>query len=121
MDVLIIKPQHGSRILSGEKLVEVRGSRTSKTGERIGIAYSKSGCVYGEATLKDIIRFDERKWEEFKWAHTVNCSFEEICQRYKQPWGWIMLEPELYPEPKRYYHPAGAVIWVSNAIFLEDM
>lgn len=119
MDVLIIKPQFGSKILAGEKLLEIRGSRTNKRG-RIGIAYSKTGQVFGEVTLADIICFDEAKWEEFRWAHLAECSFAEMCQTYKQPYGWIMLEPVLYDKPKRYYHPAGAVIWVSNPMIYGD-
>ena len=120
MDILIIKSPHAENILDGKKLLEIRGSRTTKTGERIGIAVSGTGRVYGEVTIPDIIRFDEEKWEKFKWAHLAQCSFNEICQRYKQPWGWIMQDPIWYPKPKKYYHPAGAVIWVSSAMILEE-
>lgn len=120
MDVLVIKSPHAENILDGLKLVEIRGSRTSKVGERIGIAISGTKHVYGETTLKDVIRFNPQTWEEFKWAHLSRYTFEEICQIYRQPYGWIMLEPYRYPEPKRYYHPPGAVIWVSNAQILED-
>lgn len=119
MDVLIIKPQYGSKILAGEKLLEIRGSRTNKRG-RIGIAYSKTSHVYGEVNLRDIICFTEETWEQFRWAHLVNCSFAEICQTYRQPYGWIMTDPVLYEKPKRYYHPAGAVIWVSNPMLYEE-
>lgn len=119
MDVLIIKPQYGSKILAGEKLLEIRGSRTNKRG-RIGIAFSKTSHVYGEVELRDIIQFDEAKWEQFRWAHLSTSSFAEICQTYRQPYGWIMLNPIIYDKPKRYYHPTGAVIWVSNPTLYEE-
>lgn len=121
MDILLVKDPHATNILTGNKLVEIRGQRTTKVDERVGIAISGTKHVYGEVTIKGVIAFDETTWEKFRWAHLSECSFNEICKTYKQPYGWIMLDHVMYDEPKKYYHPPGAVIWVSNAVILEGL
>ena len=112
MDGLIIKPCWLKKILSHEKIIEVRGNATKKTGEEIYLIESK-GKVKGIAVIKSVFPFDEISWEDLRSAHKVDITFEELLKRYKTPYGWC-LEDVQEVTPFDYEKHQGAVIWVKN-------
>ena len=52
MSILIIKEEFGELILQNKKKWEIRGTNTKKR-ERIKIACSKTGLIFGEVDLVD--------------------------------------------------------------------
>ncbi len=108
MNALIIKKEHLDKILSGEKIWEIRGSRTHKR-EKIGLIESGSGSVVGECDLIDCIgplssdgyikNSDKHK--------SLNVKLS-----YKNTFAWVLENAVRYDLPKKYEHPKGAIIWV---------
>ena len=84
MDGLIIKPYWLNKILSHEKTVEVRGSDTKKTGEKIYLIESK-GKVRGTAIIRNTVRFTEDIWQAYKDVTGVTLTWEELTKRYNTP------------------------------------
>ena len=111
---LIIKPFWMSKILSGEKSIEVRSCCHHSTGERVLLLISGGWCV-GSATLGECFAFDCVSWQSLRLEHCVNLSYYQISARYKSPYGWKLLNVR-WCVPYRYKHPKGAIIWVKNVI-----
>lgn len=112
MDGLIIKPHWLNKIISGEKTLEIRGSGTSKVGTEIYLIES-GGKARATAVIKDCIRLDRNLWIAYKDLHCVGLSWEELTERYKQPYAWV-LDNVRKIEPFEYRKHQGAVIWVKN-------
>lgn len=109
MQGLVIRPFWANKILLGEKVWEIRGSRTHKRG-KIGIIISGTSKVWGTVDLVDCIpcpvgifntNIDKHRIEDLSGAF-----------RYNQTWAWVLENPVKYDEPVPYKHPQGAVIWV---------
>lgn len=114
MDILLIKPEWGEKILAGEKTWEIRGASTSKRGT-IALAYSKTGKKFGEVELADCIALTRDLWENGQQKHCApHISWDELLQMYKKPYAWVMKNPIKYKEPVPYTHRHGAVIWVKE-------
>lgn len=111
---LIIKPFWMKKILNGEKTIEVRGSVHHFVGERILLLTSGGWCV-GIATLGECFDFNCVLWRAFRLEHCVEMDYYTITQRYKQPYGWKLLNVKPCA-PFRYKHPKGAIIWVKDVI-----
>ena len=109
---LVIDTPHIDRILAGEKVWEMRSSRTATRG-LIALIRKGSGKVVGVARLVDVLgplsleerlaaidrhRIDEarlRSGEVEKWNHA-----------------WVLEDARRLDDPVSYEHPSGAVIWV---------
>jgi len=109
---LVIDTPHIDRILAGEKVWEMRSSRTATRG-LIALIRKGSGKVVGVARLMDVLgplsleerlaaidrhRIDEarlRSGEVDKWDHA-----------------WVLEDATRLDDPVSYEHPSGAVIWV---------
>ena len=113
MRILLLKPEWGEKILSGEKCWEIRGSDT-KIRERIAIAYSKTSLKYGEATLVNSFALTKELFERNFDKHRIPGTWDDCCKVYKNPVVWELSKPEQYAEPVKYNHPRGAVIWVNE-------
>lgn len=113
MKGLIIKPYWTDLILSGEKTVEVRGSKTSVRGE-IGIIKSGSKSVYGTAFLYDCKELTREDFENtYKESHRINMSYDELLKIYPKPHAWFIKVLKVYGKPIPYEHKRGCVIWVN--------
>lgn len=110
MRVLIVKEKWGKLILSKEKNIEIRGSKTN-VRERVGIAFSGTGKIYGEVDIVGCLKYNSVTFEMSKGKHLVDKRFKELP--YKEVYGWLLRNAEWYKEPKEYKHPKGAVIWVN--------
>lgn len=114
MDILIIKPNWGTKILNGEKTWEIRGSDTKKRG-RVALAFSRTGKKYGEAELTASIRLTENMWKSGFDKHCIcGMSWAELLEVYKHPHAWVFEKPAWYEEPIAFTPHPGAVIWVKE-------
>lgn len=113
MYILIMKPEWGEKILSGEKCWEVRRSKTGHIG-RIRIAFSGTQKKYGEVTLSKCIPLTKELFEANVDKHCIHDSWEEVCKVYPNPVAWVMENPETYKAPVPYIPHKGAVVWVKE-------
>lgn len=86
MNGLIIKPEWLDRIILYGKDIEVRGSITNHTGEKIYLLEKGTCKCVAVANLEcsGAIR-DEEHWEFLKPRHQIDKSWEAITKIYKQP------------------------------------
>jgi len=107
---LLIRSPWIEYILDGKKTWEIRSRKTNIRG-RIALIRSKSGLVVGEATLAGCILLDQDTYEKSSDLHMV--PRDEIDGLpYFKTYAWVLEDPLAYPEPIKYEHPSGAVIWV---------
>ena len=66
---LIVKEPWATMLCNGSKTMEIRGSKTSKVGERIAIARSGSGLLIGEVTIINSYSLDKEKIKETQSQH----------------------------------------------------
>lgn len=116
MDALVIRPFWANKIFREGKCWEIRGSKTNKRG-RIYIAKSMTSKIYGTVKIIDCIPLTKELWESNKDKHQVNMSWEELLNRYKTPYAWVLDEQLEFDTPIGYYHKPGAVIWVKDINF----
>lgn len=114
---LIIKKKWLDKILSGEKTLEIRGSKTAHICERIALIESGSSQIKGFCVIRSVIALTEEKWETERDRHCVELSFEDLLKRYKTAYAWELTDVIACKQPVPYKHPQGAVIWVN----LEDL
>lgn len=109
---LIIKKKWLDLIMSGKKILEIRGCRTSHVGEEIALLESGSQKIRGFCTIKEVMALDKGKWEAHRDRHCVDVPWENLIKRYKTPYAWHLsaITPK---EGLAYEHPKGAVIWVN--------
>lgn len=114
MDILIIKPQWGTKILNGEKVWEIRGSGTNKRGT-FAIAFSRTYKKYGEANLVNSIELTEKLWNANYDKHCIrDITWATLLQIYKHPHAWVFGSPIWYENPIPFTPHPGAVIWVKE-------
>ena len=105
---LIIREQWLTKILSGTKTWEIRGSATKRRG-RIALIQSKSGLVVGTCDLVNVVGpLDLRKLRSASWR----TSFRPSELPYASTHAWVVRAARRLRRPVPYAHPAGAVIWV---------
>jgi len=111
---LIIKSPWIEKILSGEKVWEIRGTATKKRG---WIALIKSGSkkIFGVCRLIDVV--GPLSLEEM--LNTVDnhlVPLEELKKDglpYSKTFAWVLDRPVTLEKPLPYSHPSGAITWVS--------
>jgi hypothetical protein len=106
---LVIRAPYVWQILDGVKKWEIRGTRTRKRG-RIALILAGSGTVVGFCDLVDVVgplTLDELQ----RTRHLHLSEADELP--YRRTFAWVMANPTSLPDPIRYRHPSGAVIWVS--------
>jgi hypothetical protein len=109
---LVVRSPWIERILNGEKVWEIRGSRTEKRGP-IALIKSGSGLVYGTVELVDVI--GPLTPEEMRTGfdkHTIPLDILAEGMPYKKPYAWVLRGPKMFERPVPYTHPQGAVIWI---------
>jgi hypothetical protein len=109
---LIIKPKWVDLILSGEKTIEVRGSKTNIRGE-ISIIKSGSKQIYGTVELFHCVELNKRNFEIWKDRHKLEISYDELLKIYPKPYAWCFTNIRKFGLPIEYEHKQGCVIWVN--------
>lgn len=110
MKGLIVKHNWADLILSGEKTLELRSTKTKIRGT-IGIIKSKTGKVFGEVDIVDCVKLNDTMFYALKENHKVLCNREDIP--YKNIYAWVLENPIIYKTPIEYKHKQGCVIWVN--------
>ncbi len=113
MDILIIREEPGTQILSGEKTWELRGSNTKKRG-KIAIAFSGTKKKFGTVELVDSIPLTRQLFESNVKKHRSPGTWDDLKSWYKNPHAWVLKNPKFFKKPIDYIHPSGAVIWVKE-------
>ena len=107
--VLVIKPEWAQRIITGDKIWEIRSGRTEKVGQRIGISMSGSSSVCAWATLKECHGpLTEGEWRATRDYH--RCT-QEARPYGKRTCAWEMRDIVVQIPPLRFTRKRGAVIW----------
>ena len=112
MKGLLIRSPFIDWILSGRKVWEIRGSRTTNLG-RIALIESGSGTVVGTCELTDVLgplSVSDLKRNSKKLGTTAR----EIGSRkpYPNTYAWVLSNARRLRTPIPYRHPPGAVKWV---------
>jgi len=106
MDALIIKKRYLDKIFSGEKIWEIRGSKTNKRC-KIGLIESGSGMVKGTCEIIDCIG----PLTDEELSETLDKHFAQDVY-YNKTYAWVLKNAKKYRQPVKYIHPKGAIIWV---------
>ena len=109
MKGLIIKKPWVDYILKGDKIWEIRGSKTKVRG-KIELIQSGSGLVVGCCEIIDCFQLS---LEEYKQNVNNHCVTNTDKLPYNQTYAWVIKNPTRYEQPRRYKHPNGAIIWVN--------
>lgn len=114
MDGLIIKEPYAGWILAGDKVIELRGSNTTKRGE-IAIIKSGTSKVYGTVEIVETFKIETRtQYEALRLKHCVGAERKDI--RYKNLWAWVLEKPTIFQTPIEYKPKLGQQIWVKDVI-----
>ena len=108
----MIEEKWGEMILNGEKTLEIRRGHCRKhAGERIGLCYSGTSCIYGYVDfVQSIGPLTADDWRELRDKHCVPGD----AMRYgAKTCGWVMRNPERCLQPFEIQRAGGAVIWQS--------
>jgi len=108
MNGLIIKSPYIDDILKGVKKWEVRGMKTQIRGT-IVLLQSGTGYALGTVDIVDCIELsidDYNNWDYRKAQEKVNKL------PYRKTYAYVLSNPKIYKNPKKYYHPKGAITWV---------
>ena len=109
MKGLIIKKPWVDYILQGDKIWEIRGSKTKIRG-KIELIQSGSGFVIGSCEIIDCIQLF---FEEYKTNVKKHCVTNTDKLPYNQTYAWVLKNQKRYEHPRKYNHPKGAIIWVN--------
>jgi hypothetical protein len=110
MNALIIRTPFVDKILEGEKIWEIRGSRTRVRG-KIALIRSGSGTIVGMCEIVDCI--GPLTPEQFRRnAKKAGLKPAEAKSTYVSMFAWVLTKARPLGKPVRYKHPSGAVIWV---------
>ena len=108
---LMIVEEPLSKILTGTKTWEIRGSRTL-IREQVALIHSASGTVVGVCDLVDCV--GPLSPEDLrKHASKAGMTRRTADSSYKQTFAWVIKNARRLPKPVPYKHPSGAIIWVT--------
>lgn len=116
MKGLLIRTPWIDKILAGEKIWEIRGSKTH-IRERIALIRAGSGKIVGTCDLVNSIgplTIQELK-ENCRKAGFDADSVKSLP--YKRTYAWVLKDAVRLKNERRYHHPSGAVIWVNITDF----
>lgn len=118
---LMIRDPYVTEILLHKKSWELRSSPTKFRG-RIGLIKSKSGHIFGEAELVDVLGPLSFKELLNNWQIGPH-DLEQLSQSRTHPYSdqrgfsrtfaWVLENVVSYQPPIRYRHPPGAITFVN--------
>src|SRR5260370_1423643 len=112
MCALLIRHPWIDKILDGEKMWEIRGSKTSIRGT-IGLIACGSGTIVGVCDVVDCVGpLSVNKFRKNAEKAGMLPS-EARLGRYRNTYAWVFANARYLKQPVPYNHPSGAVIWVS--------
>jgi len=112
MDGLIIRAPWAYHILSGQKIWEIRGTRTKKRG-RIALIQAGTKTIVGFCDLVDVVGpLTLARAKETVAFHLLGPEDLKCGLPYEKTYAWVLRNPAKLDKPIPYEHPSGAVIWV---------
>ena len=120
---LIIKKKWLDLIVSGKKVIEIRGSDTKRQNETIYLLESGTGRVRAKCRISATYPISCSDWSEERERHCLDISYSELKKRYKNPHAWMLEDVEPIEMKLYYKHPKGAVIWVKDVetLFVDEV
>ncbi len=112
MSALVIAEPHNSQLVSGEKTLERRWTRTNKVGSTIAIIAKGTGTIIGTVRIAGIIgplTTDELR----DLQHRHMASPELVAAHPGWRFGWELDSAVRFSTPVPYAHPNGAQSFVS--------
>lgn len=106
---LIVAEPWIDKILSGEKIIEMR-SRATKIRGRIGLIRKGSGLIVGDVWLDECLEVRIDLLPIFKPGHCIDYKKHPELNKYH--FAWKLERVNKYDRPIPYKHPQGAVVWV---------
>ena len=104
--VLTLKEPWMTMILSGEKTMELRSTRTNIRGT-IYLAQSKTQYIFGKVDIVDCLGpFSDEVFELNKQYHRYH-----KVKPYNNTYGWVLSNAFSFCDPILFKRPPGAVIW----------
>ena len=111
---LIIKKQYLDLILKGQKIWELRGSKTLIRG-KIGLIESGSGLVIATAEVVDC-HGPFTRTDLINHISKTQYNPQNTILKYKQTYAWELKNIKVFSKPIPYKHPQGAIIWVKVSV-----
>jgi predicted transcriptional regulator len=111
MRALIIKEPWASKVVSGEKTIELRTMQTTKVGQEIYIAKAGTKTLIGRVTIEKCVRLTLEDYMCLQDKHLARDFYIDKFEN-KKIYGWYLINPVRFDKPIVYEHPRGAQIWV---------
>ena len=113
ISALVVKDPWASKIVAGEKTIELRTRKTRKVGEKIYIAKAGTKTLIGCATIEKCVLMTIPLFEETINQHcTSRCYYDKIHAKNKKLYGWFLQDILKFDTLIPYDHPQGAQMWV---------
>ncbi|WP_457752383.1 ASCH domain-containing protein [Thermococcus sp.] len=113
---LIVREPFASMIVEGEKVWEIRKSKTRVRGE---ILILSGGKALGKAELVDVLGpFTPEELAEHSEKHRASLSFLRDYSGGKPLYAWVLRNAERFDRAKRVKMAKGAQVWAN--VVVED-
>ena len=107
---LILKEPWASKVVSGEKTVELRTMKTNKIGKEIYIAKAGTKTLIGKVTIDKCVLLSQEEIQALEPYHFGGTYVDTL--KGKKAYGWFLKNALAFENPIPYPHPQGAQIWV---------
>ena len=107
---LILKEPWASKVVSGEKTIELRTMKTNKIGEEIYIAKAGTKTLIGKVTIDKCLLLSQEEFKALESYHMAGTYAATL--NGKKIYGWFLKNAIAFENPIPYSHPQGAQIWV---------
>jgi hypothetical protein len=112
MHGLLIRSPWIEQILEGKKTWEIRGANTRIRGT-IALIRSGSSQIVGTCELAEVLgplAVSDMRDNISKHFEAQDSLLDALP--YERTFAWVLRNAQRLPQPIRYKHPSGAVIWV---------
>lgn len=107
---LVVKQPWVDLILSGQKIWEMRSTKTANRG-LVGLIQSGTSKIIGSCEIIDVHYIPSlEELMDHQDKHQIDFSDEGLERCH---YAWIIENPKRFTNPIPYSHPHGAVIWVN--------
>jgi hypothetical protein len=108
MNGLVIRTPWVDKILAGDKIWEIRGTKTKVRGP-VALIRGGSGLIVGRCELHDVV--GPLTLQQLQ-DNGDKVGFTASKLPYEKTYAWVLRNAVKFVPPRPYKHPSGAVIWV---------
>ena len=109
---LLIKEPWASKVVSGEKTIEIRTMQTKKIGQEIYIAQAGTKTLIGKATIVKCVQLTMKDYIQLQHQACLTRSGLQQLFSTKRIYGWYLKDAMKFDKPIPYDHPRGAQVWI---------